>query len=148
MIHNISIPAQNPSKVAQVLSKLFNGKVTTFHEYRNSHMVIFGDQHGSAIEIYPRGTELRPGVGNESVIFQHNVKRSAYEVSHSAISVPCDAEKILVTGKELDWRTALLTRGPFEVIEFWIENSYMLELLTPEMANDYIKWIATFRDLK
>lgn len=35
------------------------------------------------------------------------------------------------------WRALRLTRGPFDVIEFWIENTVMLELMTPDMADDY-----------
>jgi hypothetical protein len=31
-----------------------------------------------------------------------------------------------------------LPRGPNNVIEFWIENTVMLELMTPEMTRDYV----------
>jgi hypothetical protein len=31
-----------------------------------------------------------------------------------------------------------LPRGPNNVIEFWIENAVMLELMTPATAGDYI----------
>jgi hypothetical protein len=37
------------------------------------------------------------------------------------------------------WRALRLSRGSFDVIEFWIENCVMLEILTPEMAADYLR---------
>ena len=36
------------------------------------------------------------------------------------------------------WRALVLPRGGFDVIEFWIDNTVMIELLTPAMAADYL----------
>ena len=36
------------------------------------------------------------------------------------------------------WRALVLPRGGFDVIEFWIDNTVMVELLTPAMAADYL----------
>lgn len=44
------------------------------------------------------------------------------------------------------WKALELSRGGFSVIEFWIENSVMIELLTPDMAKDYL--FATRRFIK
>lgn len=32
----------------------------------------------------------------------------------------------------------LLSRGPHDVVEFWIENAVMLELMTPDMTAAYL----------
>jgi hypothetical protein len=37
------------------------------------------------------------------------------------------------------WRAIELSRGAFRVIEFWIENRVMLELLTEDMAQEYLQ---------
>jgi hypothetical protein len=35
----------------------------------------------------------------------------------------------------------LCDRGPFEVIEFWVENKLMLELLPPVQAEKYLNFL-------
>jgi hypothetical protein len=37
------------------------------------------------------------------------------------------------------WRAIELSRGSFNVIEFWVENRVMLELMTREMTSDYLR---------
>jgi hypothetical protein len=34
-----------------------------------------------------------------------------------------------------------LQRGPFHVIEFWLENEAMVEILPPEFAAEYLAFI-------
>jgi uncharacterized protein YndB with AHSA1/START domain len=36
------------------------------------------------------------------------------------------------------WQVQRLDRGGFDVLELWIENRVMLELMTPSMLNDYL----------
>ncbi|MFC6672318.1 hypothetical protein [Marinobacterium aestuariivivens] len=43
------------------------------------------------------------------------------------------------------WKALELPRGGFDVIEFWIENRVMIELLTPDMAKDYLAATRKFR---
>ena len=44
---------------------------------------------------------------------------------------------ILAIAEREGWRALRLPRGPFDVIELWIENTVMLELMTPDMAAAY-----------
>jgi hypothetical protein len=53
MIHHISIPANDPLHVSQVLAEVFDGKVGIFPPNPNSYMVVAGDEYGTLIEIYP-----------------------------------------------------------------------------------------------
>jgi hypothetical protein len=47
-------------------------------------------------------------------------------------------EEILQIAGDNGWKALELSRGGFNVIEFWIENRVMIELLTPDMARDYL----------
>jgi hypothetical protein len=41
-----------------------------------------------------------------------------------------------------DWITRYNKRGgAFGVIEFWVENSFMLEVLTPAMQAEYTRFV-------
>ena len=52
-----------------------------------------------------------------------------------ALKAPAlDAEAI---AQREQWRCVRCSRGYFEVIEFWLENTVLLELATPELAQQY-----------
>ena len=138
MIHHLSLPAQDPRHVAEVLVELFRGKLTGFGPYRNSFIAWAGDEHGTAIEVYPTGTEMLPDAGAGQANFRHNAQASPFVATHAAISVDRSKEEIYAIAKREGWRAIELPRGPNNVIEFWIENSVMLELMTQEMARDYV----------
>ncbi|MEW6496931.1 MAG: hypothetical protein AB1589_31075 [Cyanobacteriota bacterium] len=139
MIHHISIPARNPFHVANVLAEVLNGWVAPFPPNINSHVVIAGDEYGTLIEIYPLGSEIMPGHGTDQATFCQNAHPYAYTAIHAAISVPTNQDAIEQIGAREGWRVLPCNRdGLFEVIEFWVENRLMLELLTPAIAPQYL----------
>jgi len=145
MIHHLSIPARDPRHVASVLAEMFGGTVTGFGPYRNSYIAWAGDEHGTAVEVYPVGTEMFPDTGAAQANFRHVAGASPYVATHAAVSVACDTARILAFAQREDWRAVELSRGWNMVIEFWIENAVMLELMTPEMTHDYVTTARRFR---
>lgn len=101
-------------------------------------MVINGDEHGTGIELYPAGTEIIPGTSDAQ--FQSNATSSHFTPFHAAISVPTSQEKIEQIGTREGWLVRFCDRGPFTLIEFWVENKLMLEFLTPKMAAQYLEF--------
>ena len=144
MIHHLSIHARDPRHVATVLTELFGGALTGFGPWPGSFIAWLGDELGSAIEVFPRGTEMFPDAHAGQANFRRAPQSSAFTATHAAISIDRDAEQIFAIAKREGWRAIELPRGPNRVIEFWIENAVMLELLTPEMKRDYVaatkKW--------
>jgi hypothetical protein len=138
MIHHISVAVDNPLHIAEVLSEVLQGHLYPFPPHPGSYMVINGDEHGTGIELLPAGTELIPGT-NESQ-FQANATPSHFTPFHAAISVPTSQEKMEQIGTREGWLVRFCDRGPFAVMEFWIENKLMLEFLTPEMAPQYLEF--------
>lgn len=145
MIHHISIPAANPRQVVEVLAKLLKGRITGFGPYRNSYIAWAGDAVGTAIEVYPSGTELFPDQGDGQANFRHNPASSGFISTHAAVSVNLTLEEIFELAKDAGWRAVQLSRGPHDVVEFWIENRVMLEVMTGEMAEDYLKSVGGSR---
>jgi len=139
MIHHISISAHNPEHVAQVLAEVLNGEAVEFFPNPGSYMVFPMDEYGTGIEIYPLDTKLIPGEGDEQGKFVHIANSSNFIATHAAISVTKTQEEIEEIGKRENWRTVRCNRDSFfDVMEFWLENQVMLELLTPEMADQYL----------
>lgn len=139
MIHHYSIPVQDTKNVSQVLANLFGGTISAFGPYQNSYIIWLGDEHGSAIEVYPAGTEMYPDAKDGQANFRHNASHSKYCATHAAISIKRSREEIFQVAKLQGWKALELPRGGFNVIEFWIENRVMTELLTLDMVKDYLE---------
>ena len=118
MIHHLSIPAQDPLLVTKVLAQMFGGKITGFGPYRNSYIAWAGDEHGTAIEVYPVGTEMFPDIGHGQANFRHNPSVSGFVATHAAVSLNISKEEIMAIAQQQGRRAIELSRGPFNVIEF------------------------------
>ena len=132
MIHHLSIAARNPKHVAGVLAELMGGTAVTFPPNPGSFFALQLDEHGSGVEVYPAGNELEPG-GTNGASF---VKKEArgYGPTHFALSVATDADKVEAIAAREGWQCFSCNRGPFHVIEVWVENESMVEILPPEFA--------------
>ena len=148
MLHHLSIPAADPQHVAATLVELFQGSLTLFGPYPNAYIAWVGDEHGTGIEVFPLGTELLPGAGQSSPQFRHNPTASRFGATHAALSVQRTKDEIFALAEREGWRALELSRGQFRVIEFWIENQVMLELLTKEMAREYVQATAALRKVR
>jgi hypothetical protein len=141
MIHHISIPAVKPQQVAEILALLWNGKVAPFPNHPGSFIAVAGDEFGTMIEVYPLGTELAPGSGEEEVKFQQSILPQPLGAIHAALSVPLNQSQIAEIAAKEGWRMVRCNRGPFEIIEFWVENRLLIELLTPELLPQYLSFM-------
>ena len=138
MIHHLSIAARDPKHVAGVLAEVMGGKAVPFPPNPGSFFALQLDEHGSGVEVYPAGTELHPG-GSDGGGF---VKKEArgFGPTHFALSVATDADKVEAIAKREGWHCFNCNRGPFHVIEVWVENESMVEILPPEYAAEYLAW--------
>lgn len=142
MIHHISIAAHKPLRVAQVLAELFQGELVPFPSHPGSYVAVAFDPHGTIVEVHPYGTELVPGVDDNAVQHVETHKSSGYTATHAAISVPVSEEQIQAIGAREGWRVGRFKRGDFfDVIEFWLENQLLIELLPPVLAANYLDFM-------
>ena len=58
--------------------------------------------------------------------------------THFALSVATDADKVDTIAAREGWQCFRCNRGPFHVIEVWVENETMVEILPPEYAAEYL----------
>lgn len=140
MIHHISIAAQNPLRVACVLREIWNGEVFNF-SYPGSYLVTPFDDYGTGIEVLPLGCALIPPSDTEPSKIIQTSSSSGFVATHAAISVPASQQQLEQIGRREDWQVLRCNRGPFDVIEFWVENWLMLEFLTPEFTTQYLQSI-------
>ncbi len=136
MIHHLSIAARDPQHVAGVLAELMGGVAVPFPPNPGSFFALQRDAHGSGVEVHPAGTELRPG-GDHGAGF---AKREAHGFgpTHFALSVGTSADAVEAIARREGWHCYRCDRGPFHVIEVWLENESMVEVLPPEYAAEYL----------
>jgi hypothetical protein len=145
MIHHISIAAHNPLHVSQVLAELLQGQSVPFPGHPGSHVSLAFDPQGTMVEVHPFGTALVPGnAANEASQLRSNPAASIYTANHTAISVPVSITQIQSIAEREGWRMVHCRRGDnyFDVIEFWVENQLLIELLPPEIVDRYLAFMS------
>ncbi len=139
MIHHISIDAYNPLRVASVLAEIWNGKAYQFF-YPGSYNVMPFDSYGTGIVVFPKGTVWFPGSDTRSAQLVPSTSTDLVAI-HAAISVPATQQQIEQIGKREGWR--VLTReqgdGAFRLVEFWVEDRILFELLPPGFEAQYLQ---------
>jgi hypothetical protein len=143
MIHHISIAANHPLQVAQVLAELLQGQAMPFPEHDGGFIALNFDEHGTLIEILPDYLELKPGIDDAPGQWETSQHFNPYSAVHAAISVPVSEAEIRAIADREGWRMMRCDRGDdfFAVIELWIENRQLIELLPPELAARYLAFM-------
>ena len=139
MIHHLSIAARDPQHVAEVLAELMGGSATRFPPNPGSWFAHQGDEFGTGVEVYPSGTELRPSG------FATGETASRFGPTHFAVSVELSQDQIAAIAEREGWECHCYQRGGpggFHVMEVWIENTGMVEILPPPFAAEYLKLTA------
>ncbi len=154
MINHISIGVNNTEHVANVLAEIWGGYAMPFPPSPNSWIVLADDGRGTAVEITPNNVVLKPGEGLPPVEdFDINFPTEEFEAkfvetdgnpnfvtTHLNINTTLSEAQIKSIAAREGWRCFKANRaeGEFQLIEVWIENRFMLEVMTPEMTKIYI----------
>ena len=148
MIHHVSIPARNPEHVASVLAEVMGGRCVPFGPLDGAYMAMSGDEHGSMIEVYPEKATLDIPANDDQVVFGENQAPPQTWPFHLLLSVSRSREEVEAIGAREGWRARTFGRGMkghkpfFHVIEFWVENRLMIEVASPDMAQEYEDFLA------
>jgi hypothetical protein len=153
MINHISIAVNEPERVANFLAKIWDGMVFPFPPAPGSFFVIANDGKGTAVEVTPAGTILVPGEGlpDENDLnaateefeakFVQSEFRPRYVATHLNISSQKSIEEIRELARAEGWRVLVCNRGEglFQLVEVWLEDTFMLEVMTPEQTARYVE---------
>jgi len=144
VIHHVSLPARDPMAVARVLAELIGGRAYRFPgPLPGAAMAVSGDRHGTMIEIYPESTVMAPGDGEAPVAYRTAATDRAHAAFHALLSVPHDRAAIERIGAAAGWRTKFFSRAApglppvFHVVEVWVENRFLLEVVPADLIEVY-----------
>lgn len=144
MLFHVSIPAADAARAARVLAEIWNADVLPFPPYPGCYLVfagdrIAGDGRGTCIEVYPAGQRLHPGPAMAEAVAGDPGPGSE---SHIAIGTGLDEAALHAIAAREGWKSLTCWRGPaFQVVELWIDNRFMVEVLTPAMQAQYLAFM-------
>ena len=127
MIFHASIPADNPEHVAKVLAEIWKTHYFPF-VFPESYMVISGNAWGSNIEVLKRGGEQVPAA--VETMLARNPSPSPYSEVHLLIGTDLSFDDILAIAKRENWIARHCDRALFSLVEVWIENRFLVEVVT------------------
>jgi hypothetical protein len=149
MLFHASIPAADTKRVSGVLAELWKGWSAPFPPFPGSHIAMAGDERGTEIEVCPLTQENL--IGSVEVETGRNDHANGRSACHLAIASPLEEQHILAIAAREGWTARRCDRGGcFHVIEFWLENRFLVEVLTEEMQREYLgfmtpeRWQDTF----
>lgn len=139
MLHHLAISVTNPSLVAKVLAELMNGQFFEFPLIPGAYIAIAGDSHGTAVEVLPKNSVWIPGAIEAEI--QSVEEMPQYAPVHAALSVPVSRKTVEAIGLREGWLVRYCDRGPFQVIELWLENTLLVELIPQKMTENYLTFM-------
>lgn len=144
MLHHLSITAEEPEVVAKVFAELTGGQYGRFAPHKGSWYVKTNEEGNIGLEVYPLGTELHPNPAAASdpravPEFHENPDPPRHSGTHVALSVQRSEAEVLEIVRRAGWEATSGDRGPFRLIDVWVENRILFEILPPPMAKEYIE---------
>ena len=151
MIAHFSIPVRDPEGVARVFGRIIDGTVMPFPVVPGAWVAIANDGSGLGVEAVPETSAHHPGKGVsdgrvaagpvvmpwETQILQDGDPQDASGY-HVAVTTKLSVDEILALGRERGWRAVHCDRGGvFDLVELWIENRALVEVLPPEGTARY-----------
>lgn len=151
MIAHFSLPARDPRRTAEIFGKLIDGAVMPFPVVEGAYAVIARDGSGTGVEVVPAATAHHMGVGEagvghggpvampwETQILQDGDPDAPNGV-HVALTSPLSAAEIIAIGRAEGWRAVHCDRGGvFDLVELWVDNRTLVEVLPPEGTRRYL----------
>jgi hypothetical protein len=151
MIAHFSIPARDPQRTAEVFGRIIDGAVMPFPVVEGAWVAIARDGSGLGVEVVPAATAHHMGQGEagtaiggpvvmpwETQIRQDGDDRGPSGF-HVAMTSRLSAEEIIALGEAQGWRAVHCDRGGvFDLVELWVDNRSLVEVLPPEGARRYL----------
>jgi len=139
MIAHVSLPAMDCAKVARVLAEMIGGGALRFPPGGPDAWNCWSATNDFQIVVTPCGQMMIRGAQEQIWTNRETARDSArcYE-SHIAIAVERSAADILEIARAAGWPSRVCNRGGmFDLVEVWIENAYLVEVLDPAQMAAY-----------
>jgi len=152
MIAHLSIPSENPRSTALFFAAVIDGLAFDFPVVPGASIAVARDGSGTAVEVYPIGMAHHPGVGHPdpahrpsgpaTMPWEDQIhaadSRKAPSSFHLAVETRLSEGEVMKRARSLGWRSVACDRaGVFGVVEVWVDNTYLVEVLVEREAARY-----------
>lgn len=134
MILHASVVADEPRKTAETLGRLFGGIALPLGPGEGTWSAIGPDPIGNMISVLERGSEFHRTDEHVETRMGEPVRHSAY---HILIETPLSEAEVMGIAAERGCHALRAKHGAFDVIEFWVDDCLLIEVVTPDMGRDY-----------
>ena len=129
MILHLSIPADDPKRVAEVLAEITDGEVTPFPALKGGYFVHTNKERDMALEVWPKKVVLVPDEDQSCCHYQKQ-QISQYSPVHFAFAIQTDVERLRAIAEREGWAFYKRKTGRRDnLYEFWVENNFMIEFI-------------------
>ena len=138
MIAHVSMPADDCGVVARVLADMLGGGALPFPPGGPDAWNCWSRANDFQIVVTPRGHVMVPGPEEQAWVARARRHGDEACESHFAMAVERTAAEIVAMAQAARWRARVCRRGNlFDVVEVWVENAYLVEVLDPSQMADY-----------
>jgi len=152
MIAHFSVTSRDPRATALVIGQLIDGAVFPFPVVPGSFVAVARDGSGLAVEVMPERMAHHPGQGEVDpavapagpvpMPWEDQIRPEGPALApsgfHAALVSRLGEAEVLELARRAGWRAIACDRGGvFRVVEVWIENVFLIEVLTAAEAERY-----------
>lgn len=137
MLHHVSFNARDPQRAARVLAALLDAEAVRLPAPpfpKGAWSVVCGDSQGSMIELIPWGHVLEASARG----MVQDADMRPRTGSHVLASTPLAADTLFAICEREGLRASLTDAGLFQFIKVWVEETVLVELLTPQQLPAYL----------
>ena len=134
MILHASVAADEPKATAETLAKLLGGIALPVGPGEGTWSAIGPEPVGNLVSVLARGSEFHRGGDHVETRSGAPTRHSGY---HMLIDTPLSEEEVLALAKERGCHAHRTRHGAFDVIEFWIDDCLLIEVVTHELGQAY-----------
>ena len=131
------MPASDCGLVAGVLADMMQGGALRCPPGGPDAWNAWSRENDLQIVVTPRGHVMLPGP-EEMVWTRRDASAEPAWETHFALCVDRPAAEIVTLAERVGWKARICDRGGFfRVVEVWVENAYLVEVLDPTFAAEY-----------
>jgi hypothetical protein len=136
MIAHVSMPADDCALVARVLASMMDGGALRFPPGGPNAWNAWSKHNDFQVVVTPRGQVMVEG--EREHVWEHRGARDRASETHFAVAVDRSAQEIVAIAHDAGWHARICNRGGlFDLVEVWVENAYLVEVLDPAQLADY-----------
>lgn len=140
MLHHVSFNARRePRQVAQRLAQILGAHAIRAPQPpfpEGSWFVVYGDAQGTLIEVLPWGKVLHP---EATAGMRDDPDMRPHHGTHVLLGTSRSVDDVLAMAKAHGWRAGLASAGLFSFVKVWVDDTFLVEVMTPEQTEDYVR---------